>query len=71
MENCLQFPRQLIRLARSLALCRAGISIAARIAMIAITMRSSIRVKTFVFPLRSKNIEQGTRKEEVEKHLNN
>ena len=49
----------------------AGSSIAARIAMIAITIKSSIRVKTLVFPLRSKNVEQGTRKEEGRKHLNN
>ena len=46
------------------ALFNAGGSIAARIAMIAITMRSSIRVKILIFTLRSKNLEQGTRKEE-------
>ena len=35
-------------------------------------MRSSISVKTFVFSLRSKNLEQETRKEEgAGKHLNN
>ena len=48
----------------SRALFNAGRSIAARIAMIAITIKSSIRVKILVFTLRSKNIEQGTRKEE-------
>ena len=56
----------------SLAIFNAGRSIPAKIAMIAITMRSSIRVKTLVFPLRSKNLEQETRKEEgAGKHLNN
>ena len=34
-------------------------------------MRSSIRVKILIFTLRSKNLEQKTRKEEVEKQLNN
>ena len=34
-------------------------------------MRNSIRVKILVFPLRKKNIERGTRKEEGEKHWNN
>ena len=34
-------------------------------------MRSSIRVKIRIFTLRSKNVEPGTRKEEVEKHWNN
>ena len=34
-------------------------------------MRSSIRVKILIFTLRSKNLEQRTRKEEVEKQLNN
>ena len=34
-------------------------------------MRSFIWVKIFVFTLRSKNIEQGTRKEEGRKHWNN
>ena len=57
--------------ARCFALLSAGRSIEAKIAMIAITMRSSIRVKIRIFTLRSKNIEQGTGKEEVEKHLNN
>ena len=55
----------------SLALFSTGRSIPARIAMIAITMRSSIRVKIRIFTLRRKNIEQGTRKEEGGKHLNN
>ncbi len=41
---------------------RTGSSIAARIAIMEITMRSSIRVKTFVFTLRSKNLEQRTGK---------
>ena len=49
----------------------AGSSIAARIAMIAITMRSSISVKIRIFTLRSKNVEPGTRKEEGRKHWNN
>ena len=34
-------------------------------------MRSSIRVRIRIFTLRSKNLEQRTRKEEVEKHWNN
>ena len=34
-------------------------------------MRSSIKVKICIFTLRSKNLEQGTGKEEVEKHWNN
>ena len=34
-------------------------------------MRSSIRVKIFVFTLEVRTEEQGTWKEEVEKHLNN
>ena len=56
----------------SLAAPSAGRSIPARMAMIAITIRSSIRVKILVFTLRSKNIEQGTWKEEgVGKQLNN
>ena len=43
-----------------------------RIQMIAITMRSSIKVKIRIFTLRSKNIEQGILKEEgMGKHLNN
>ena len=62
---------QAVDCAFSLALFNAGSSIEAKIAMIAITMRSSIRVKILIFTLRSKNIEQGTGKEEVEKHLNN
>ena len=42
-----------------------------RIQMIAITTRSSIRVKIRIFTLRRKNIEQGILKEEgTEKHLN-
>ena len=41
------------------------------IAIIAMTMRSSMRVKILVFILRMKNIGPGTRKEEVEKHRNN
>ena len=48
------------------ALFSAGRSIAARIAMIAITIRSSIRVKTIVFILEAGTEEQGTGK-----HLNN
>ena len=39
--------------------------------LIELLMRSSIRVKIRNFTLRSKNLEQGTRKEEVEKQLNN
>ena len=39
--------------------------------MIAITIRSSIRVKILVFILRSKNIEQGILKEKIEKQWNN
>ena len=39
--------------------------------MIAITIKSSIMVKNFIFILRSKEIGQGIRKEEgTEKHLN-
>ena len=34
-------------------------------------IRNSIRVKTFVFTLEVKTSEQGTLKEEIEKHLNN
>ena len=60
---------QEIECAFSRALFNAGRSIAARIAMIATTMRSSIRVKILVFSLQSKNIEQGTRKEEGRKTL--
>ena len=55
----------------SLAAPSAGRSIPARMAMIAITIRSSISVKIRIFTLRSKNTGQGTRKEEVEKHWNN
>ena len=69
--HCLKLFTQLTAFALSLALLKAGNNIAARIAMIATTMRSSIRVKIRNFTLRSKNLEQGTRKEEVEKQLNN
>ncbi len=62
---------QLVDLACSLALPSAGRSIPARIAMIAITMRSSIKVKILIFTLRSKNTELGIMREEVEKHWNN
>ena len=33
-------------------------------------MRSSMRVKIFIFTLEGRTFEQGTRKEEVEKQLN-
>ena len=58
---CLSFEAQDVTLADSLAAFSAGSSIAARIAMIAITMRSSIRVKIFVFTLevRTGNRDQG------------
>ena len=55
---------------RHLAQFNAGRSIAARIAMTATTMRSSMRVKIFIFTLEGRTFEQGTRKEEVEKQLN-
>ena len=47
------FDKQLISFALSLALFKAGSSIAARTAMIAITMRSSIKVKMPLFSLNS------------------
>ncbi len=65
------FERQLMPLALSRAFPRAGSSIAAKIAIIAITMRSSMRVKIFIFTLEVRTEEQGTRKEEVEKQWNN
>ena len=71
MPYCRRFPTQDISFAFPRALPSAGSSIAAKIAMIAITMRSSMRVKILIFTLRSKNVEQGTGKEEGEKHLNN
>ena len=61
---CLSFEAQDVTLADSLAAFSAGSSIAARIAMIAITMRSSIRVKIFVFTLEVRTEEQATEKEE-------
>ena len=63
--------RQEMPLAFSLALFNAGRSIAARIAMTEITMRSSMRVKIFIFTLEGRTFEQETRKEEVEKQWNN
>src|SRR6266478_4392460 len=45
MPTCFKLLRHWIRLARSLALARAGNSIAARMAMMAITTKSSISVK--------------------------
>ena len=57
---CLSFEAQDVTLADSLAAFSAGSSIAARIAMIAITMRSSIRVKIFVFTLEVRTEEQET-----------
>ena len=60
-EICFDFSR---------ALFSTGRSIPARMAMIAITMRSSIKVKIRIFTLRSKNTGQETRKEKGEKHLN-
>ena len=45
--------------ADSLALFKAGRSIEAKIAIIAITMRSSIKVKIFVFTLEVRTEEQG------------
>ena len=48
MPHCLKLERQFARLAFSLALDNAGRSIAARIAMIAITTRSSINVNARV-----------------------
>src|SRR6266851_9770 len=44
MPNCLRLFKHWTRLARSLALARTGSSIAARMAMMAITTRSSMRV---------------------------
>ena len=61
---------QLMAWARCFALLSAGRSIEAKIAMIAITMRSSIRVKIFIFTLEGRTDEQGTRKVEVEKQWN-
>ena len=49
-------------LAVSLALFNAGRSIEARMAMIAITMRSSMRVKILIFTLEVRTEEQGTLK---------
>ena len=72
MPSCFRLLTQAMLRAFSFALFRAGSSIAARIAMIAITMRSSIRVKIFVFTLEVRTEEQGTWKEEgTEKHWNN
>ena len=71
MPHCLRLFMHRVERARSRALFRAGRSIEAKIAMIAITMRSSIRVKILIFTLRSKNLQQKTGKEEVEKHWNN
>ena len=63
---------QLILCAVLFAWFSAGISIAARIAMIAITIRSSIRVKIRIFTLEVRTEEQGTLKlEGTGKHLNN
>ena len=68
---CFRLLMQLLPAAMSRALFSAGSISPARIAMTAITMRSSIRVKTFVFTLEVRTSEQGTLKEEIEKHLNN
>src|SRR5437016_11095019 len=46
-SNCLRFDRQRVRLADSLPRAKAGSSIAAKRAMIAMTTSSSIRVKPF------------------------
>ena len=70
MPICFSLPTHAMLLAFSRAFPNAGSSIAARIAMIEITMRSSIRVKILIFTLRRKNLEQKTGKEEVEKQLN-
>ena len=48
----------------SLALFSAGRSMPARIAMIEITIKSSIKVKVLIFVLRSRNSGQGTWKSE-------
>ena len=71
LKSCFWLFMQPMSFALSRALDSAGRSIAAKIAMIAITTRSSIIVKIFIFSLQGKNIEQGTLKDEVEKHLNN
>ena len=63
---CLSFEAQDVTLADSLAAFSAGSSIAARIAMIAITMRSSIRVKIFVFTLEVRTEEQGNNRRKKE-----
>ncbi|MEI3003421.1 MAG: hypothetical protein V8T87_02180 [Victivallales bacterium] len=69
---CEKLEAQDILRAASRALFKAGRSIPARIAMIAITIKSSIRVKIRIFTLRRKNIEQGIlKKEGTGKHLNN
>ena len=49
--HCLRLLTQVVLLARALALFYAGSSMAARIAMIAITTRSSIRVKLLLLIL--------------------
>jgi hypothetical protein len=45
----------LVRIAALLAAVKTGNKIAARIAIIAITTRSSIKVKPFLFPLNTPN----------------